>query len=236
MENFIKDIRYGIRTLLKQPGFTVIAMITLALGIGANTAIFSVVNAVLLRSLPYPHAEEMVYVFEGRLPDPKFEGSYSAQNFIDMQSRNHSFDSYAALSFVSFTLTGDQQPEAVNGVLASTDFGRVMGLAPALGRWFTADDMTGKEHVALISDGLWKRRFGANLQVVGKSIQLNGEPYIIIGVMTPDCNFPNPNYDVWAPLALDSSKYERGHGFLQGVARLKPNVTVAQARADLQKY
>ena len=235
MDLIIKDFRYGVRSLLKQPGFTAIAVITLALGIGANTAIFSVVNAVLLRSLSFPHAEQMVYVLEGRLSDPKFEGSYSSQNFIDMRSRNHSFDSYSALSFVSFTLSGDPQPEAVNGVLASADFGRVMGLAPAFGRWFTADDDTpDKEHVALISDGLWKRRFGTDPQVVGKSVQLNGEPFTIIGIMPPDFSFPNANYEVWAPLALDSSKYDRSHGFLQGVARLKPNVTVEQARADLQ--
>ena len=235
MDLILKDIRYGIRSLLKQPGFTAIAIITLALGIGANTAIFSVVNAVLLRSLSYPHAEQMVYVFEGRVSDPKFEGSYSPQNFLDMHSRNHSFDYYSALSFVSFTMTGDHQPEAVNGVQASSDFGGVMGLAPALGRWFTADEDThGKEHVVLISDGLWKRRFARDSQVVGKSIQLNGEPYTIIGVMPPDFTFPNPNYEVWAPLALDDSKYDRTHGFLQSVARLKPNVTVEQARADLQ--
>ena len=235
MDSIIQDIRYGVRSLLKQPGFTAIAIITLALGIGANTAIFSVVNAVLLRSLSYPHAEEMVYVLEGRLSDPKFEGSISPQNFEDMRSRNHSFDYYSALNFVSLTLTGDQQPEAVNGVLASSDLGRVMGVAPALGRWFTADeDVPDKEHVAVISDGLWKRRFGTDPQVVGKSIQLNGEPYTIIGVMPADFNFPNPNYEVWAPLALDSAKYDRTHGFLQGVARLKPNVTVEQARTDLQ--
>jgi putative ABC transport system permease protein len=235
MDLIIKDIRYGIRSLLKQPGFTAIAMITLALGIGANSAIFSVVNAVLLRSLAYPHAEQMVYVLEGRVSDAKFQGSFSPQNFFDMRTRNHSFDYYSALSFVSFTLTGEQQPEAVNGVLASSDFGRVMGLAPALGRWFTADeDVPDKENVALISDGLWKRHFGTDPQVLGKSIQLNGEHYTIIGVMSPDFNFPNPNYEVWAPLALDSSKYDRTHGFLQVVARLKANVTVEQARADLQ--
>ncbi len=235
MNSIIQDIRYGIRSLLKQPGFTAVAVLTLALGIGANTAIFSVVNAVLLRSLAYPHAEQMVYVLEGKLSDPKFEGSLSPQNFSEMRSRSHSFDCFSALNFVSFTMTGDQQPEAVSGVLASADFGRVMGLAPATGRWFTADeDVPDKEHVALISDGLWKRRFGTDPQVVGKSIQLNGEPYTIIGVMPPDFNFPSPIYEVWAPLALDSAKYDRTHGFLQGVARLKPNVTVAQAWADLQ--
>ena len=235
MDLIIKDIRYGVRSLLKQPGFTAIAIITLALGIGANTAIFSVVNAVLVSSMSYPHAEQIVYVLEGRLSDPKFEGTFSPQNFIDMRSRNHSFDYYSAVSFASFTLTGDQQPEAVNGVLASSDFGRVIGLAPAFGRWFTAEeDSPDKEHVALISDRLWKRRFGADPQFVGKSVQLNGEPYTIIGIMPPDFNFPNSNYDIWAPHALASAKYDRTHGFLQAVARLKPNVTVEQARTDLQ--
>src|ERR1044072_2570167 len=200
MDLIIQDIRYGVRSLLKQPGFTTIAIITLALGIGANTAIFSVVNAVLLSSMSYPHPEQIVYVLEGRVSDPKFEGTFSPQNFLDTQSRNHSFDFYAAVSFASFTLTGDQQPEAVNGVLASSDFAGVLGVAPALGRWFTAEeDSPDKEHVVLISDGLWKRRFGADAQLVGKRVRLNDEPYTIIGIMPPDFNFPNSNYDLWAP-------------------------------------
>ncbi len=235
IEALIQDMRYGARTLMKSPGFTLIAVITLALGIGANTAIFSVANAVLLRPLPYPQAERMVFVLEGSLSDPKIERSYSPQNFTDIQSRNQSFDSYFALSYVSFTLTGDQQPEALSGMLATADFGRVVGMAPALGRVFTAgEDAPGKDHVALISDGLWRRRFGEDPQILGRSVQLNSEPYTIIGVMPPNFNFPNPTVEVWAPLALDSSKYGRGHGFLQGVARLKPNVTVEQARSDLR--
>ncbi|HEU0176543.1 MAG TPA: ABC transporter permease, partial [Blastocatellia bacterium] len=235
MQTLWQDLRYGARMLLKKPGFTLIAVITLALGIGANAAIFSVVDAVLLRPLPYPHAERMVYVLEGRLSEPKAEDSYSPQNFTEMRSRNQSFDSYSALSYVSFTLTGDQQPEALNGLLATADFGRVIGTAPALGRFFTADEDTpGKDHVALIGDGLWKRRFGADPQIVGRSVQLNGEPFTIIGVMPPNFYFPSPSIEVWAPLALDSEKYDRRHGFLQGVARLKPGVAVEQARADLR--
>jgi putative ABC transport system permease protein len=235
IETLIQDLRYGARMLMKTPGFTLIAILTLALGIGANTAIFSVVNAVLLRPLPLPRAERLVFVLYGRLSDPKFEGSFSPQNFTDLRSRNQSFDSYFALNHVVFTLTGDRQPEALTGIQASADFGRVVGMAPALGRFFTAEeDAPGKDHVALISDGLWRRRFGASPQIVGRSVQFNGEPYTVIGVMPPNFNFPNPNIEVWAPLALDLSKYDRGHGFLQGVARLKPGVTVERARADLQ--
>src|SRR5215831_11868806 len=130
----LQDLRYAARTLWRQPGFSVVAILTLALGIGANAAIFSVINAVLLRPLPYPHAERMVYVFEGKLSDPKAEDSFSPHNFTDIRNRNQSFDSYFAFNNTSFTLTGDQQPEALTGVLASADFGRVVGTAPALGR------------------------------------------------------------------------------------------------------
>ncbi|MGH9842356.1 MAG: serine hydrolase [Blastocatellia bacterium] len=235
MQTLWQDLRYGARMLWKKPGFTLIAVLTLALGIGANTAIFSVVNAVLLRPLPYPHAERMVYVFEGKQSDPKAEDSISPHNFTDLRSRNQSFDSYFALNHVSFTLTDDQQPEALSGVLASADFGRVVGMAPALGRVFTAEeDAPGKDHVALISDGLWRRRFGANPQITGQNVHLNGEPYTVIGVMPPNFNFPNTSTEVWAPLGLDLAKYGRRSAFLIGVARLKPDVTVEQARADLQ--
>src|SRR5262245_35860373 len=118
MQTLWQDLRYGARMLLKKPGFTMVAAITLALGIGANTAIFSVVNAVLLRPLPYPHAERMVYVFEGKQSDPKVEDSISPQNFTDLRNRNQSFDSYFAMNNVSFTLTGDQQPTSLSGVMA----------------------------------------------------------------------------------------------------------------------
>jgi putative ABC transport system permease protein len=235
IETFFQDFRYGARMLVKNPGFAFIAVLTLSLGIGANTAIFGVVNAVLLHPLPYPHAERMVYVWSGGLSDPKAESGFSPRNFTDIRSRNHSFDSYFAFNNVSYTLTGDQQPEALSGVQASADFWRVVGAQPALGRAFTAEeDAPGNDHVALIGDGLWKRRFGGNPQILGRNVQLNGEPYTIIGVMPPNFDFPNPNVEVWAPLGLDLAKYGRGAAFLQSVARLKTDVTVEQARADLQ--
>jgi putative ABC transport system permease protein len=238
VQTLFQDIRYGGRMLVKNPGFTLIAVLTLALGIGANTAIFSVVNAVLLRPLPLPQAERLVFVYYGRLSEPKFEGSFSPLNFTDIYKRNQSFDSISAFNYASFTLTGDQQPEALNGILASADFGRVVGMAPALGRYFTSDeDVPGKNHVVMISDGLWRRRFAASPQILGRNILLNDEEYTIIGVMPPNFSYPRSKYDLWTPLALDYSKYmhRRGEGFLQGgAARLKPNVSAEQARADMQ--
>src|SRR5262249_38886676 len=133
------------------------------------------------------------------------------------------------------TLTGDSQPEALTGIMASADFGRVMGVSPVIGRVFTAEeDLPGKNHVALISDGLWKRRFGANPQIIGQQIQLNSEPHTVIGVMPSNFKFPSPIAEVWTPLALDLSKHQRGGAFLESVARLKPGVTIEQAQTDIQ--
>jgi putative ABC transport system permease protein len=236
MSTLLQDLRFAARSLAKKPGFTFVAVVTLALGIGANTAVFSVVNTVLLRPLPYPQAERLVFVWEGKTTDPKAEDSLSPHNFTDIHDRNQSFDSYFAFNNTSFTLTADNQPEALGGVQVSADFGRVIGLSPQLGRMFTAEeDSPGKEQVALISDGLWKRRFGANQQIIGQSVQLNGEPYTLIGVMPPNINFPGRSTEVWTPLALEVAKYSRGTSFLQGAARLKPGITPAQAQADAEK-
>ena len=234
MNALAQDLRYGLRILMKRPGFTAIALMTLALGIGANTAVFSVVNAVLLRPLPFPQPERLVYVWESLRSDPSNTDSMSPYNFTDLHERNQSFDAYFALRYTSAALTGSGLPESLNVIEASADFGRTMGMPAALGRIFTADeDQPGKNRVIVISDGLWKRRFGADAQVIGQSVQLNGEPYTVIGVMPAGFNFPNPEIDLWKPMALDLSKYPRGSAFLQGVARLKEGVTLEQAYADL---
>ena len=235
MERLLQDLRFAARGLIKAPGFALAAVITLALGIGANSAVFSVVNALLLRPLPYPNSERLVHVWRTEQADPTRELPFSPPNFTDLRNRCQSFDSFFCYSYVSFTLTGDGAPDALSGVTASADFGRVIGTPPALGRVFAADeDQPGKNHVAIISDGLWKRRFAANPQVVGQEIQLNGEPYEIIGVMPPEFRFPNSTIEVWTPIALDISKFKRGTHFLSTLARLKPGVSIAQARAELQ--
>ena len=235
MESLFKDIRYSVRTLLKNPGFTVITVLTLALGIGANTAVFSVINAVLLRPLPYPHAERMVYVWRMEQSDPEREYPLSPQTFANLQSRNQSFDSYCAFSNAILTLTSDGKPEALSGVLASADLWNVVGVTPAIGRAFTAEeDVAGRNRVALISDKLWKRRFDANPQVTGQELRLDGDPYTIIGVLPPAFDFPRSDVEVWTPLGLDLSKSSGGQYFLSTIARLKPNVTVEQSQEELQ--
>lgn len=231
MENLLKDLRYGCRMLWKNPGYTLIAVLTLALGIGANAAVFSVVNALLLRPMPYPNFERMTYVWNS---DAQGEGKFSVSphQYTDLHTRSQAFETIAAFHYASAALTGNGVPESLSCINASADFGKVVGTQPMLGRWFTAEeDVPGKSLVAVISYGLWQRKFGGK-DVVGQSIQLNGEPYTVIGVMPQNFKFPQDRIEVWKPLALDLSKFQRGTSFLQSVARLKPGVTYEQARAD----
>ncbi len=231
MNNVWKDVSYGFRMLWKNPGYAVIAVLTLALGIGANTAVFSVVNSLLLRPLPYPNAERITYVWSSD-ERAKAESSLSPHNFTDLRTRSQSFEAHAAFRYTSFSLTGNGMPESLNGIAASADFGRVAGVTPAQGRWFTAEeDQPGKNRVAVISHGAWQTRFGGKA-MLGQSIQLNGEAHTVIGILPPQFAFPNFNNEIWTPMALDLSKYQRGTSFLQSVARLKPGISLAQAQAD----
>ncbi len=231
MENVLKDFRYGCRMLWKNPGYTLIAVLTLALGIGANAAVFSVVNALLLRPMPYPEFERITYVWNS---DTKGQEKFSVSphNYTDLRTRNQSFENYSAFHYTSVALTGSGNPESLFAINASADFGKVAGMQPLRGRWFTADeDVPGKNLVAVISYGLWQRRFGGK-EIVGQNIQLNGEAHTVIGVMPQNFNFPQADIEVWKPLALDLAKYQRGTSFLQSVARLKPGVSYQQAQLD----
>ncbi|MGH9802172.1 MAG: ABC transporter permease, partial [Blastocatellia bacterium] len=217
--------------LWKNPGYTLIAVLTLALGIGANAAVFSVVNALLLRPMPYPNFERITYVWAS---DAKGGNRFSVSphNYTDLRTRNQSFESYSAFHYASAALTGSGNPESLSAINASADFGKVAGVQPLQGRWFSADeDVPGKNPVAVISYGLWQRRFGGK-DIVGQNIQLNGEAHTVIGVMPQNFNFPQTGIEVWKPLALDLSKYQRGTSFLQSVARLKPGVSYEQAQTD----
>ena len=235
MENLLKDIRYGIRGLLKRPGFTVIALVTLALGIGANTAIFSVVNAVLLRPLPFQKPEELVIVWE----DATFAGfphnTPAPANYVDWKAQNQSFADMAASNETSFNLTGDGEPERVSAYAVSANFFPLLGVQPLLGRSFTPEeDRPGGAKAVVLSYGLWQSRYGGDRNILNREILLDGEKHAVAGVMPASFQFFAKDVRVWVPMALTQEDWaNRGGHYLVVVARLKPGVSVTQAQADM---
>jgi predicted permease len=241
MEVLIKDIRYAIRLFLKQPGFTLVAALALALGIGANTAIFSVVNAVLLRPLPYPQSDRLVWFWEVQ---PQLEQApFSPADFVDYQSQNHSFEQVAASRPMSFNLTGGDQPERINGNIVTANFFDVLRTLPAQGRAFTADEgKAGAHRVAVVSHAFWQSHAAGDPDFIGKSLVLNNESVTVTGIMPADFKFGrdvdlwvNPRQVVPEPFSsfTDDVLAIRGMHYLRVVGRLKPGVTVAQAQADI---
>jgi putative ABC transport system permease protein len=235
METLIKDIRYGVRGLLKRPGFTVIALITLALGIGANTAIFSVVNAVLLRPLQFRDPEQLVVVWE----DAGFAGfptnTPAPANYIDWKNQNQSFADMAAAATASFNVTGDGEPERIAANSINANFFQVFGVQPLLGRGFLPEeDRPGGSKVAVLSYNLWQSRYGGDRNVINREILLNGEKHTVVGVMPAGFHFLENDVRLWVPLAMDQEDLtNRGGHYLQIVARLKPGVVLSQAQADM---
>jgi putative ABC transport system permease protein len=237
MLNLLPDLKHGIRVLLKNPGFSAAAIIVLALGIGANTAIFSVVNAVLLRPLPFRDPARLVQVWH--VPPPKsFPGmtefAVSAANFIDWQQQNDVFNKMSIYTGSSLNLTGREQPEALQGAAVSADFFSTLQVQPMLGRTFTPDeDQQGRNHAVILTYGLWKSRFAANPNVVGQSVNLDGQPYLVAGVMGPKFRFPDwAQY--WTPMGwTDKERAVRGEHHFMVIARLKTNVPIPQAQAQM---
>jgi putative ABC transport system permease protein len=238
MSTLLTDIRYALRMLLKAPGFTVIAVVALALGIGANTAIFSVVNAVLLRPLPYPEPDKLILLRE---KTPVFPGgSVSYPNYLDWREAQRTLTDLVLLRRVDVNfamLSGDTAPERFGGAQVSYNFLAVLGLKPRLGRDFTeADDVPNGPKVALISDKLWQRRFGGSATVLGQQVVLNGVPREIIGVLPPDLQYPR-RAEIYVPLGDvrgQENVLARGnHPGFSALGRLKPGVTIEQADADL---
>jgi len=244
MESLIQDVRFGVRVLLKHPGFTLIAALTLALGIGANTAIFSVVNTVLLQSLPYKDAGQLVSVWE--VQNNVAQQMFAPAEFLDHQSQNHSFTDMAAYRSMYLTLTGQGEPEQLDGMIVSANLFSLLGVSAERGRIFEPEDgRAGAARVAIISHNFWQERFGGDPNVIGKTLTLSDEPVTLIGVMSPGFQDPsqsnerqvwiNPRNVVpdWSPnLAVDVRSI-RDTGFLRVIARLKPNVNVSQAQTDL---
>jgi putative ABC transport system permease protein len=237
MPNLLPDLQHGLRVLRNNPGFSAAAIIVLALGIGANTAIFSVVNAVLLRPLPFRDPARLVQVWH--VPPPKsFPGmtefSVSAANFIDWQHQNDVFEKMAIYTGSSFNLTGREQPEALQGAAVSADFFSTLQVQPMFGRTFTPDeDQQGKNHAVILTYGLWKSRFGANPNIAGQSVNLDGQPYLVAGVMGPKFRFPYwAQY--WTPMGwTDKERAVRGEHHYMVIARLKTNIPIPQAQAQM---
>jgi putative ABC transport system permease protein len=226
-----QDIKYGARMLWQNRTVTLIAVLALALGIGANTTIFTVVNAVLLRPLPYPDPDTLVMVW-GTHPQIGRE-EMSPPDFVDVREQQQSFSRLAGGLLRTFNLTGDGEPEQMIGAMATADLFSVLGLEPLAGRSFTADeDRPGGPNVVVLGYGNWQRRFGGSADVLGRVISLNGEPYEIVGVAPPALVFPT-DAELYVPLALDATGFSRRANSLAVLGRLKPGVTLAQARADL---
>jgi putative ABC transport system permease protein len=235
-EQLLLDLTYAIRCMRKSPGFVLTAVLSLALGIGANTAIFTVVNAVLLRPLPFPQPDRLVHVWEGQPSKGYSRNVVNPFNFLDWRDRTRSFEGVSAVLGVSTNLTGTGDPIAVPGMQVSPDFFSILRVFPALGRSFTSQDgVPGHEHVAILSFGLWRSRFGSDPAIVGRKLVVNGESSTIVGVMPRGFTVPKHNADIWTPLPIVRSKDWEGGRYLNVIARLKPGITLEQAQQDLRR-
>ena len=239
MWTLLQDLRYTLRMLAKSPGFAAVAILTLALGIGANTAIFSIVNGVLLNPLPFPHPQELTVLYEHTPNDEKSSISYP--NFLDWQRTNSTFASMAAYRHQDFNVTASGEPERVRGGMISAEFFPILGVKPLLGRLFARDeDRQGAAPVVLLAEGFWQRRFGSARDIIGKQIIMDGDPYTIIGVIPASFHLSTFNFggikDVYVPVAQtkDPYFYHRDvHEGMDAIGRLKPGVSLAAAQADM---
>jgi putative ABC transport system permease protein len=235
MDSFCKGLRFGGRMLWKSLGFTGVALLALVLGIGANTAIFSVVNAVLLRPMPFQDAERLVVVWETS-PRTKKNNVANPQNFAEWRTRNRSFEAMAGyVPFqLSMSITGDGAPEDVPGNYITREFFPILGVQPAMGRNFLPEeDVRSNDNAALISDGLWRRRYGADRNIVGKKLIVRGKPTTVVGVLPANFRFPEVKADVWMLTHIDAAGQRQGR-YLGAIARLKPGVSLSQAQADMK--
>ncbi|MBA3560319.1 MAG: ABC transporter permease [Gemmatimonadaceae bacterium] len=232
MDTLRQDLRYAIRTLSRNSGFTAVAVVCLALGIGVNTTMFSVVNALMLRPLPYREPAQLVALYETNPKDGQFDNNWSFPDFFDMREQSSAFEGAAAHYSRFFTVTGGTEAEGVEGEVVTPTIFRILGIRPVLGRDFAAEEeQAGKEHVVLLGHGFWERRFAGDKAVVGKTLLLNGEAYTVIGVMPP--RFSIDLEQIWVPMALNPGVEHRGSHYMDVIARLKPGTTIDQASKDV---
>ena len=240
-ESVMQDARYALRQLASNPGFTAVITLTLALSIGANSAIFSVIEGVLLKPLPYPHAEQIVRLFLSSSEYPKFP--LNPFDFRDFRARNKSFQSMAAFTRGDIQLSGSGEPLALSGFRVTSGYFRVLGLTPELGREFDENaEIPGNGRQVILSDRLWRTRFHAAPDIVGRKVTLNMQPYTVIGVMPPGTAHPGNDYhslpygesvDIWWPFEFAGNPAQRGSHYMEGIGRLKDGVTAEQADAEM---
>jgi predicted permease len=235
LEQLIQDIRYGLRSMRRAPGFTIVAIVTLGLGIGANTAIFSLVNAILLRQLPFKNPEQLV-ALDSKRTDPG-KHPFTIPDFFDYRDQNQTLDEIAAYANWSASLNGSGEAERVQGMRISANAFQLLGVEAIVGRALVPeDDMPGRQHVVVLSHGLWQRLYGADPRLIGQTLTLNGNSYTIVGVLPPQFIFPVQEAELAVPLAPDADPLRSARtstNFLRAIARLKPGVAPAQAEADL---
>jgi putative ABC transport system permease protein len=238
MRALLYDFRHGLRLLRRYPSTSLLAILTLALGIGANTAIFSVFDRVLLRALPYPEPNQLAMLWETRWREGRGDNPVSTADFLDWRRLNQSFSHIAAIAPADVSLTGDGEPVTVSTGVVSGTFFDLVGVHAAAGRTFQkADEVVGQHRVAVLSNGLWQRRFGGEPSVVGRSIILNGNAWQVVGVLPADFQFIDPDIELWVPMTLENlpTPPTRVSHSIEVYARLKPNVTMSQANDEMER-
>jgi putative ABC transport system permease protein len=236
MRAFFHDVRYTLRVVARRPAVTLLAILTLALGIGANTAIFSAVNAVLLRPLPYPQPDRVMMLFEKRPAEGAFDNPASPADALDWIAMNTTFDAMAAMTPAPVDLTGSGEPVRVSAGAVTPRFFDVFGTQPLFGRTFQSDDaIPGKHRVVVLGHSIWRERFGGNSSIVGQTVSLSGVPHVVIGVLPETFDFPDDTLRLWRPLSFATATPTRTLHYLNVYGRLKPHATLDQARADMER-
>jgi putative ABC transport system permease protein len=236
MRTLLQDLRFGARMLLKKPGFTIVAVITLALGIGANTAVFSLINAVLLRPLPFYEPAALVMVWEEASLAGFPRQEPAPANYVEWKARQSVFEDMAAIAFSNFRLTGDGEPQQLFAYSVTANFFPLLGIAPALGRTFSPEEeKAGANKVVVLSHNFWQRRYGGDLNIIGREILLDDEKYAVIGVMPAEFQFMDSYINLWVPMAYTQEEWaDRKSHHLYVMARMKPGVSLQQARFEIQ--
>jgi len=234
-DDMIQDLRYGVRMLFRQPGVSAVVLLTLALGIGMNTAIFSIVNAALLRPLPFKEPARLVTMWESNAAKGEFHGAVGGANFTDWKNQNQVFESLAAYFSWNYNLTGNDEPQRLTASLVSGSFFQLLGTEAALGRaLLPEDDQEANENVVVLSHALWQNRFAADRQIIGQTITLNDRPHAVIGVLPAGFDFPDDQTEIWRPMAMSQQAAQNRTGkWLKVVGRLNPGVSLEQASAAM---